>query len=337
MDEVLINENVYKMEHENRGFAVIIDNLNFDFKLNESEKYVENYKSTFRNIGFKENEIEVCENLTSQGIKEKIDIYAQKDYTKCDCFIAVFLLSILTSKFTNGDQKPMLHKYLEDKFKNCETLKNKPKIFFLDVYKKDETSSYDYESTLFSPDEVYLSDVFFGWTSIKFKSKTSKNEPIFSKVLCETIDKCFHNEDLIEIYTEARKTLKEKYNINAKSHSTLGKSCFLNSKTNEDSSFCSNCLNSELTLSSLERLSTWHRGASFEFMGHNYKANAIGKFFSLFEPWGYDGSITSTNGGPIKGRSSHFKTERGAIEQAFRDFKKNTLQINKFAKTEQKS
>ena len=51
-------------------------------------------------------------------------------------------------------------------------------------------------------------------------------------------------------------------------------------------------------------------------------------FHSLKDPWVYDAAIKSTNGGPLKGASRHLKSEKGAIEHAFIDFKKNAVKQN---------
>jgi len=60
------NKTSYKMDHKNRGYAVIIDNWEFN---NESYRSleghnvdVENWKKTFKNLGFAETEIIYKEN-----------------------------------------------------------------------------------------------------------------------------------------------------------------------------------------------------------------------------------------------------------------------------------
>lgn len=88
------------------------------------------------------------------------------------------------------------------------------------------------------------------------------------------------------------------------------------------------------SLKSLYKLGNWHQGANFEFMGHQYVAYARGRFYSLFEPWVYDATISSKDGGPLTGSSRHLTTKNDAIEQAFYDFKNNTVK-NKLITREQ--
>ena len=72
---------------------------------------------------------------------------------------------------------------------------------------------------------------------------------------------------------------------------------------------------------SLDKQDAWHQGAAFEFMGHRYVAYVSGRYYSLFEPWVFDASISSLDGsGPLKGSSRHSKSEKKAIQHAFNDF-----------------
>ena len=88
------------------------------------------------------------------------------------------------------------------------------------------------------------------------------------------------------------------------------------------------------SLKSLYKLGNWHQGATFEFMGHQYVANARGRYYSLFEPWVYDATISSKDGSSLIGSSRHLKSEAEAIEHAFNDFKNNSVK-NKLITREQ--
>ena len=88
------------------------------------------------------------------------------------------------------------------------------------------------------------------------------------------------------------------------------------------------------SLKSLYKLVNWKQGATFEFMDHQYVANARGRFYSLFEPWVYDATISSKDGGLLIGSSRHLMSEAEAIEHAFYDFKNNAVR-NKLISREQ--
>ena len=70
----------YKMDHEKRGYVVIINNKEFEnneYKpLLYQDKDVSNYITTFKNIGFKE--IEVLENQTADQMKKKNEKICRK-------------------------------------------------------------------------------------------------------------------------------------------------------------------------------------------------------------------------------------------------------------------
>ncbi len=308
----------YKMDHNSRGFAVIINNFK-DSSNNlvnnfKQEECIENYKKTFRNIGFQNNEIFEYRNKTAEEIKGIMLEYAKKDFSNCDCLIAVFLTNdnFLSSKkfIDKKHQGVLLHKCFEDKFKN---LSDKPKIFFIDVCRGNKTESSDLfpKSAKFFPDEIDLPDMFFGWPSLSSNKEIIENEYLYSKVLCETINKNFFNMNLIEIDMETKKMLSKKYNMQVESHHTMKKSCFFTFNSTKFSSF---------TVSSISRIDKLHQGSIFEFMGHNYVVKSKGYFMSIAEPWVYDAEITSLDGGPLTIISKYFKTEKGAIENAFQNF-----------------
>ena len=163
------SENYYKMDHTSRGFAVIIDNYEFEIPRYETLEGhihdVTNYKRTFLNLGFKENEIIIHENQTKEKMINLMKEYARKDFTNRDCFIAVFLSHgflvnnkqyIKSRESTNGAS----FEELTDPFKCNESLFEKPKIFFFDLcrgQKKEPNYSKSMEDNKSDPcssDEV---------------------------------------------------------------------------------------------------------------------------------------------------------------------------------------
>ncbi len=142
-------EEFYKMDHKNRGYAVIINNFRFTISLEEGQKQdVINYKKLFKVLGFKEHEIKVYENKTIEEMQKIMKKYANEiDYTDCDCFIAVFLshgkLHHNQQYIYGIDQSMKFHEHCTDVFKKTKTLIHKPKIFFIDLCRgKQEEPSY---------------------------------------------------------------------------------------------------------------------------------------------------------------------------------------------------
>ena len=126
----------YKMDHKNRGFAVIIDNWEF-----ESPEYkplyghdvdVRNYIKTLKNLGFKESEIIHKENQTKKQMLEIMSEYANKNYNECDCFVGVFLshgCRINEKQHIMGTDENTSLEDLIEMFKYTDSLRDKPKIF----------------------------------------------------------------------------------------------------------------------------------------------------------------------------------------------------------------
>ena len=145
----------YKMDHKSRGYAVIINNYEFDnvnyVSLKGHKFDVEKYKETFQILGFKKDEIKEYENLKAKEMIELMKEYASKDYTDCDCFISVFLSHgyLLQNKqyIMGTDQGAMFHEHLTDVFKETESLFKKPKIFWMDVCRGNETEPVYTKST----------------------------------------------------------------------------------------------------------------------------------------------------------------------------------------------
>lgn len=257
----------YKMDHEKRGYVVIINNKEFDnsevYKpLLYQDKDVCNYITTFENIGFKE--IEVFENQTADQIKEIMKTYAENvDFTDCDCFIAVFLshgYRLNNEQYIMGKDHGVMFKVnIKDLFTKTKSLYKKPKIFFMDVcrgdkdeppysksavYSKVKPTNYEDEempdSTLFSVesgDQFFTNaDFFVGWASVDtYRAKIDKDGSWFSKTLCATINNNFQHMDLIGLDMKTRRIIKDEYKIQTPdADTTLTYRCFFTSKKEQN-------------------------------------------------------------------------------------------------------
>jgi len=83
-------DNRYKMNHKNRGYAVIIDNYEFvgSSPFSSHKNDVQNFSRTFSKLGF---DIKLHENLSAQQMLTLMSKYANEDYSYTDCFVAIFL------------------------------------------------------------------------------------------------------------------------------------------------------------------------------------------------------------------------------------------------------
>jgi hypothetical protein len=129
----------YKMDHQKRGYLIIIDNHTFPNPKNNlygSERDVENYKETFVfKLGF---ELVLRQNQTKNEMIKLMEHFANKvDHSDRDCLMVVFLSHGYTDEYNQqyicGVDDGVLLTKLTDPFITCHTLENKPKIFFCDV------------------------------------------------------------------------------------------------------------------------------------------------------------------------------------------------------------
>ena len=124
----------YKMNRKHRGILVLIDNQIFD-KWSDRKgqnRDVNNYIGTFKMLGF---QIELHQNKTKKQILKIMSDYGEKDLYNHDCLIIVFLSHAATINnkpciFATDDKVSL--EDLTDSIIRNQTLRLKPKIFFID-------------------------------------------------------------------------------------------------------------------------------------------------------------------------------------------------------------
>ena len=133
-------EKRFKMDHNKRGYLVVVDNHTFNnpgcSDLTGSEHDVKNLIETFvYNFDF---ELVLKQNQTKAQMIDLMKRFAQEvDHSNRDCFMAVFL----SHGFTNAKNEQLICAFdkdflladLTDPFITCSTLDGKPKIFFCDL------------------------------------------------------------------------------------------------------------------------------------------------------------------------------------------------------------
>lgn len=136
----------YNFQHQYRGTAVIINNINFDKRTMQKNRQgalhdSDNLKATFDLLGFT---VDLHENLTTTEMLLALRKVAKQDHSRCDCVVCVIS--------SHGDQDVLhrgghsettdvvygtdgiLHlKTILDVFRPrvCPTLAGKPKLFFI--------------------------------------------------------------------------------------------------------------------------------------------------------------------------------------------------------------
>lgn len=134
-----IDSPVYKTRSRHRGIAFIVNNIKFDRDEERNGAHMdgENLKKLFQQCGF---EIIYLENLKADEIKSSVLKHAKnKELSKYDIAFFIFMShgkeGIGQSNLKATDEKFIQETWIESQFsnKNCEALRNKPKIFIFQM------------------------------------------------------------------------------------------------------------------------------------------------------------------------------------------------------------
>jgi len=126
-------KNLYNMNHARRGIALVINIRTYEpnpYKLDErkrSEPDVVNLKKTLEYLEF---DLKLHENKTANEIRDEIQKIAEIDHTDSDCFLCVVMSHGDDDKIFASDSEEISFEEIMKPIKDCETLKNKPKLFF---------------------------------------------------------------------------------------------------------------------------------------------------------------------------------------------------------------
>ena len=132
---------LYNMNHARRGIALVINIRAYNpnpFKLAEriwSEPDVKNLKTTLEYLEF---DLRFYENLTANEIRDQIRKIADEDHMDSDCFLCVVMSHGNDDKIMASNSEEISFEEIMKPIKDCETLKNKPKLFFFQACRGDK-------------------------------------------------------------------------------------------------------------------------------------------------------------------------------------------------------
>jgi len=194
------------MDHEKRGTALVINIRSFDgdkLKNREikSKIDVDNLKRTLKYLEF---DFKLCDNFKAEEIEQEIQRQASKiDHSQSDCFLCV-VMSHGNDKdmFYSSDNKEISFEDIMAPIKSCQTLKNKPKLFFFQACRGKfdmRCEPYNFNPTKARVAKIdYESDLLFYHSTFhdcKSWAKLIDNEPkegtIFIKALCSVLSEAY--------------------------------------------------------------------------------------------------------------------------------------------------
>ncbi|XP_075385123.1 caspase-8 isoform X1 [Tenrec ecaudatus] len=235
--ELQTSDNVYRMESKPRGYCLIFNNYNFEKARKEVPKLAhmkdrngthidaEALRKTFHGLHF---EVLEFQDHPAKEICDTLEYYRKMDHSDKDCFICCILshgdkgviygidgqeaaISQLTSYFTGS---------------KCPSLKDKPKIFFIQACQGDncqkgvavETDSEQQEAALepvppsqkhYIPDDA---DFLLGMATVN--NYVSYRSPLdgtwYIQSLCKELRERCPRDDILTILTEVNKEVSSK-------------------------------------------------------------------------------------------------------------------------------
>jgi hypothetical protein len=214
------SEEVYSL---NDSIHVIIFNTKYfrnssDNKRNGSEKDVERLSIIFRDLNYK---VETKLELESNEVRECIKDYAQKDYSQVSCLIMFIMSHGDKNKVTAADSNNIYIEEFIDPFKENRSLKNKPKLFFIQSCrgKKKMASIDQIESDFLEHYETDLNrvpkeaDILISYSTVEgfYSYRDPKSGSWYIQTLCDVISEQ-KNDDILSILTKVNSLMSKKEN-----------------------------------------------------------------------------------------------------------------------------
>jgi caspase 7 len=123
----------YNMGHAKRGVGLIINIRKYDpnpDKLDERLRSVRDVENLIKTLKYLEFQVVLCQDFTKSEIEQLMKEQAKVDYTNSDCFLCVAMSHGDQDEIVTSDNKYISFEKIMAPMKLCETLKNKPKLFF---------------------------------------------------------------------------------------------------------------------------------------------------------------------------------------------------------------
>jgi hypothetical protein len=245
--DVLVDK--YKMDHEKRGTALVINIRSYeDDKLKnreiKSKIDVDNLKRTLEYLEF---DFQLCDNFKAEEIEQEIKRQAsQIDHSQSDCFLCVVMSHGNDEDiFFSSDSIKISFEHIMAPIKLCETLKDKPKLFFFQTcrgngdmrkeiynFKPTDaklTKTIDYES-----DVLVYHSTFHDYKSWTKNPKIYKEGSIFIKSVCDVLSEAYrmlpNNLPLSQMITKINKNVSDQKKQLPDPKNTLTKEVFFTPK-----------------------------------------------------------------------------------------------------------
>jgi hypothetical protein len=244
-------EKVYHINYASPGHVIIFNVKHFPksphYTRHGSEKDVERLSRLFGDLNY---EIEINLDLDSAQMRSRLIDYSIKDYSQDSCCI-VFIMShgnkgtILASDNTNI----YLTEFI-DPFKTNKSLKNKPKLFFIQACRGNQTlkNMDDIESEAVSYDSFETdstkvpieADLLCSYSTIEgyYSYRDPNSGSWYIQTLCDVISNVISNEkyyNILNILTDVNSLMAKREIIMPTFESSLTKRFYFNQNNKQSS------------------------------------------------------------------------------------------------------
>ncbi|XP_060520802.1 caspase-1-like [Cylas formicarius] len=203
----------YKLNHEYRGIALILNHKYFDNVSNKTRTGTEfdmfAMKETFEELQF---QVQVYNDLSRMEVLKLFKYVSQMDHSRCDCLVVV----VMTHGKSNGRIFARDHDYSTNEMvgffsgTRCPSLAGKPKLFFIQAC-RGETTDSGVKMTYVESDAnealVYtipvMADILMMYATAEgfYAWRDTKKGSCFIQSLAEQLKRHHRERDLLSILT----------------------------------------------------------------------------------------------------------------------------------------
>jgi len=133
----------YDMNNEKRGKALIINIKKYVNNTHREREWsirdVENLTNTLTNLDF---DIKICQNPTKEQLESVMQEQATLDHRNSDCFLCVIMSHGNQENIVTSDNEEISFEQIMAPIKTCDSLVNKPKLFFIQACRGENDAEF---------------------------------------------------------------------------------------------------------------------------------------------------------------------------------------------------
>jgi hypothetical protein len=227
--ERFADECEYRMNHANRGHAIIINNKKFHHCLDMpvrtgTDKDAACLQQTFTKLGFN---VKLEHNKSAHDMRDILTRYAKMDHSQNDAFVCC-ILSHGEDGIIYGTDQSVDIEHLIQPFKFNRSLAGKPKLFFIQACRGTklmdgiDTNPYKIQYVSKVPLEA---DFLFAYSTVSgyYSWRNSLNGSWFIQSLCDVLNLNGTSLEVMQLLTHVNRKVAYFYESNANDPAMSGK------------------------------------------------------------------------------------------------------------------